>query len=585
MISKTRQTRQITTRSRIDQVKLLHIDNSQADIQRITEQLQLNSRLRCIIENSKSLSQAMAVLSQKKFDVVFLDLNLTDSTGIITLEKIRKIDINIPIIVISSSYDDALIDDIIRCGGQDYIPKSDLNIKFIDRTIRYAIERKKTEYELELLAHYDPLTKLYNRAIFMDRLKHSLLNIKRLQEERYVVTMLLDLDNFKTINDTMGHAVGDALLIQVANRLKSCVRETDTVARLGGDEFTIFFENVEQLNTITGVANKILAALSEPFLIDNTPISTSASIGVSSSDKEKNFDAETILKNSDIAMYTAKNKGGNQVGFFTRELQITAQIRTNLEKNLRIAIEKDQLQLFFQPQINLETGKLYGIESLVRWMHPQHGLIPPNGFLPALEETGLIIPATEWIITRALTLWEEWLEKGIIDKEMHISINIPPRFINQHKIVDTIETIADKFKFNRQQIEFELIENAFIDITPKNLQTLTTLKEKGFRLAIDDFGTGYSSLGYLKAFPIDCIKLDRMFVKDIIHSPKDEAIAEAMINLCQKLGINLIAEGVDSLEKLEKLKSLQCKIIQGFHFSKVLSSTDFETYATNYKIN
>ncbi|MGH1487534.1 MAG: two-component system response regulator [Cellvibrionaceae bacterium] len=575
----------ITDRVQHDHIAILHVEDSEADIQLINEQLQRNSRLKCNVDNSRSLSEAKEKLLTQQYDIVFLDLSLPDSMGINTLEDLRQADNDTPIIVLSGCHDDTIADEIIHYGGQDFINKDDFSLKIIDRTIRYAIERKKTEHELELLAHYDSLTKLYNRAIFMDRLKHALLTSKRFPEETSIVTILLDLDNFKNINDTMGHGVGDALLIQVANRLKNCVRESDTVARLGGDEFTILFENIEQLNIITPIAKKILSSLSEPFLIDGKPVFASASIGVSSSNDAKNINADNILKNADIAMYNAKSKGGNQIGYFTRELQVTAQIRNNLEKNLRTAIEEDQLQLAFQPQIDIQTGQIYGAESLVRWQHPQYGLIPPDGFIPALEETGLIIPATEWIIKKALSSWERWLEDGTVNQSMQISINIPPQFISQHNAYNSFEEICKDFTIKRDKIEFELVENAFLDFTPKNLETLKNLKDSGFRLAIDDFGTGYSSLGYLKEFPIDCIKLDRTFVKDIIDSPKDEAIAEAMINLCEKLDINLIAEGVDSQEKLEKLQELNCKVIQGYYFSKPLPADKFSLYTEEYSRN
>ncbi len=582
MTAETRDINMVKGPDPAQHISILHIEDSEADIHLVTEQLHRKSRTNYKIENSSTLSTAIEKLKDHSYDIIFLDLSLPDSTGIDTLEKVRRCNRDTPIIVLTGSHDETIINEVIHYGAQDYIHKDEFSLKIIDRTIRYAIERKKTEKELQLLAHHDALTKLSNRPIFMDRLKHALENTKRQVIENHVVVMLLDLDNFKTINDTMGHAVGDALLIQVANRLKNCVRDTDTVARLGGDEFTILYENVKDLSTVNAIANKIINTLAEPFIIDNRPIFTTCSIGVSSSNDEKDVNAESILKNSDIVMYAAKKKGGNQVGFFTRELQVTAQIRNNLEKNLRVAIEEDQLELYFQPQIDIQTGKLYGAEALVRWSHPDYGIIPPNGFIPALDDTGLIIPATEWIIANALGLWEQWLKQGIVNEDMHVSINIPPKFIRQQKAYETISEICSNFSLQKHQIEFELTEDAFIDITPKNLEALKNLKEDGFRLAIDDFGSGYSSLGYLKAFPIDCLKLDRIFVKDIIDSPKDAAIAEAMIELCNKIGVNLIAEGVDSQEKLNLLEDLGCKIIQGFYFSKPLPADNFINYNKNY---
>jgi len=573
------------SRYKPESISILHVEDSEADIHLITEQLHRSKKLQYSIETCHTLADAKVKLKHSNYDVIFLDLSLPDSIATETLEKVRRANNSTPIIVLTGSYDENLIAETIQQGAQDYIHKDEFNIKTIDRTIRYAIERKKTETELQQLAHYDSLTKLSNRSVFMERLKHSLAKNLRLKNKSHVVVMLLDLDHFKNINDTLGHSVGDALLIQVSNRLRGCVRDIDTVARLGGDEFTILFEDIENLNTITTIANKIQNVLSEPFLIDNKPVLTSSSIGVSSSYDVKHATPEILLKNSDTAMYNAKKKGGNGVGFFTRELQVSAQIRNNLEKNLSQAIKNNELQVYFQPQINIEENKIYGAEALVRWNHREHGIIPPSGFIPALNETGLIIPATEWIIKRSLALWEQWQSEGVVDESMHLSINIPPVFISQSSAYKTITDICSQFKIKNDQIELELTEDTFIDITPKNVEILNQLKKDGFRLAIDDFGTGYSSLGYLKAFPIDCLKLDRLFIKDIIESPKDEAIAEAMVELCKKIGVNLIAEGVDTKEKLNKLQNLGCKIIQGFYFSKPLTHNNFQSYVGDFKYN
>jgi diguanylate cyclase (GGDEF)-like protein len=583
MITNNNQHIQNDLRHNPESISILNVEGKAADIHLTTEQLLGSNKIQYTIETSNTLADAKQKLEHGIYDMIFLDLALADSIGTKTLERMRRVNNSAAIVVITGSHDENLIAEIIQKGAQDYIHKDEFDIKTIDRTVRYAIERKKIETELQQLAYHDSLTKLPNRSTFMDRLDHSLENNRRNMSKSYVVVMQLDLDNFKSINDTLGHNVGDALLIQVSNRLRACVRNNDTVARLEGDKFIIFFEDVEHLNSVSTIAKKITNAISEPFLIDNKPVLTSTSIGVSSSYDVTNATSEIILKNSDTAMCHAKKKGGNNVGFFTRELQICAKIRNNLEKNLRLAIQNDELRVFFQPQINLETNTIYGAEALVRWNHREYGIIPPSGFIPALNETGLIIPATEWIIKRSLTLWQQWQRENIVEASMHLSINIPPLFINQANSYKTITSICSHFKVKNSQIEFELTEDTFMDITPRNIEVLTQLTEDGFRLAIDDFGTGYSSLGYIKAFPIDCLKLDRLFIKDIVESRKDEAIAVVMIELCKRIGANLIAEGVDTQEKLEKLQDLGCKIIQGFCFSKPLAECDFRTYMQDFK--
>lgn len=564
-------------------ITILHIEDREADLQLISQQLQRSKKAQYKIDSSRTLTQACEQLNSKRYDTIFLDLSLPDSSGIDSLLKLREINKSIPIIILSNNHDEGLSEKVIYHGAQDFIHKDEFNAKTIDRTIRYAIDRKKAETELQKLAHNDPLTKLFNRVVFMDQLTSAIQKKAIHKTKNHIIVLLLDLDKFKHINDTFGHSVGDQLLIQTAERLKSCIRDSDTVARLGGDEFTILFENIEQLNSINAIANKIVNVLSEPFIIEGRVINTSTSIGVSSSFDVKNASAETILKNSDTAMYAAKNKGGNTVSFFTRELQISTQIRNNLERNLATAIDKDQLEVYFQPQVDIENQRISGAEALVRWNHPEHGVVSPAGFIPALEETGLIIPATEYIIRKSLEIWEKWSEEGVVNSSMHLSINIPPRYISRPNAYKEITDICNQYKVDSNQIEFELTENTFMDITPKNIEVLNKLSSEGYRFAIDDFGTGYSSLGYLKAFPINCLKLDRLFIKDILMSPKDEAIAETMILLCQKIGVTLIAEGVDTKEKLSKLKDLGCKIIQGFFFSKPLQAENFKDYIESYK--
>lgn len=562
-------------------INVLHVENSLLGSQPLCKRD--NKSNRYSVDNAKDLSEAKKKLNKNHYQVIFLDLNLPDSTGVNSLICLRSLDDQTPIIILTDDENETISEHIIRCGAQDFIHKDEFNIKVIDRCVNNAIERKKIEIKLQETTEFDALTKLANRQLFMNRLKNVLLNKRQTNSPYHTVVILIDLDNFKIVNNTLGHTCGDHLLIQVANRLKCCVRESDTVARLGGNEFSILIEQVEHLNKLTLLTNKILDTLAAPFFINNKSLYTLASIGVASSIELKSTDPDILLKNANIAMYSAKRKGGNQTGYFTKDLQVATHIRNNLEKSLQAAIKKQELQLYFQPQINIETGVLSGAEALLRWKHPQHGIIPPDGFISTLEDTGLIIPATEWAISKTLELWHQWLLSGRINSETHIAINISPKFIRNINCCDTITKICNASSVKPEQIVLELTENCLINSTPQNFKIFTHLREKGFNLSIDDFGTGYSSLSYLKAFPISTLKLDRLFVKDIIGSRTNIAIAESIVQLCQQLDITLIAEGVDSWEKLMTLREMGCKIIQGHFYSRPLNQDDFYHYLHNYR--
>jgi len=565
-----------TLKTEPSSLSLLHIEDITSDTHLISLSLRNKPKKQYQVVNVHSLKEAFEQLEQSLFDIVFLDLPLTNTININNLEKLRQCYPELPIIVLTDTHDEQIIRQIIRAGAQDYVHKDEYDPDIVSRVIHYAIDRKQTELELEQLARYDPLTGLVNRAVFIDRLDRCLIRIQRTSGQ--VGVMLLDLDNFKDINDTLGHSVGDELLIQVAERIKACIRQLDTLSRLGGDEFTLLFEQTDESPNLQTVAKKILAAISEPFYIQGETVFTSGSLGISLPMKNEEYNSNTLLKNADIAMYLSKQKGGNQFTFFTRELQISAQIRNNLENSLRRAIENNELFLCYQPQIDLRTQTIYGAEALIRWRHPEHGVVPPATFIPILEDTGLIILATEWVIKEALTTWKHWLDTNIVTPDATISVNLSPKFMRYPKIHETLDDILTACELPASAVELEFTENIFIDANQQNLDVLYKLKETGFSLSIDDFGTGYSSLSYLKDFPIDCIKLDRAFIKDIVNSPKDAAIASVIIELGHKLGMNVIAEGVDEETKLQRLKEYQCHLIQGFYFSKPLEKKDFEHY-------
>ncbi len=567
-------------------IRLLHIEDNASDVQLFDYLLKQNSQQHYQISVAESLHNALATLEKENFDVIILDLTLPDSIGLNTLESLKSTYADTPIIVLTGTHDERIVRQAIRCGAQDYIHKGEIDGPMVSRTIYYAIERKHTENQLKQLARHDSLTGLVNRSVFIDRLNRCLLRKERLPEKTQISVMMLDLDNFKNINDTLGHAVGDQLLIEVSKRINDCIRKGDTLSRLGGDEFTLLFESHNSsIRKTQMIADKILQALSQPFEINGNIVFTSGSLGISIPMATEDLDSAKLLKQADMAMYLSKEKGGNQYSFFTKDLQVAAQLRADIEASLRKALDEKQLFLMYQPQIDITQGKIYGIEALVRWRHPHHGVLSPAMFLDILEETGLIVIATEWIIEEALVQWKRWRESGIIDEQTNIAINLSPKFMRHPRIHETLEKIIKDHEIDPKLVDLEFTENIFIDSTTQNIKTIQKLKDSGFKLSIDDFGTGFSSLSYLKNFEIDCIKLDRSFIKDILHCEKDAAIASVIIELGRKLKINVVAEGVEDLETLSLLKKMNCNIIQGYLFSKPLDSEQMPMYIQEKKYN
>ena len=532
-----------------------------------------------------TIKKAADILHTKHYDLIFLELKSSSSRGIDKLQQITRLAPEHPIVVITSLKEHKTLAQFLHYGAQDHIHIEDIKDKLLPRIAHYAIERKATEFQLAKLARYDALTGLVNRTVFMDRLERAL-SISR-DGEGLLAVLLLDLDEFKNVNDTLGHSVGDELLKQVAERIGHCVRASDTIARLGGDEFTVLLENVQSAEAILMICQKINTELNKTFQINGHEIFSSASIGISTTSLRGTGapSPEKLIKHADIAMYRAKQEGGNRCIFFTRELQMAASIRSTLEMALRKAVEHEEFSVVYQPQFNADNHTLYGAEALLRWRHPSYGDLAPTTFIPALEASGLIYPVTEWLISKTLEDWAYLIEQGKIDKQANLSINLSPKLLRKPSFINTAIDIAQKLKIDPQCIYFELTENLFVDANQHTLKALNQIKEAGFMLAMDDFGTGYSSLSYLKHFPLDCIKLDRTFIKDILCSKIDAAIAEAAINLARKIDICIIAEGVDEERKLATVRQYGCHIIQGQLFSPPLSRADFAHYSENLSEN
>lgn len=431
--------------------------------------------------------------------------------------------------------------------------------------------RNQAEREIHQLAYYDTLTGLPNRALFNDRLRRAIAQGQR--EGTEVGLLFLDLDQFKAINDTLGHSVGDLLLQTVAQRLQSCVRDEDTVARLGGDEFVIALSHLPSERSPALLADRILALFGEPVKLGDREFFSHASIGIAIFPGDGQ-DVDTLLRNADTAMYAAKEGGRNTYRYFSEEMNARAMEKLQLATDLRRAMDKDEFFLTYQPQLNLETGKITGVEALLRWQHPEDGLIPPGRFIPLAEETGVILPLGEWVLRTACSQAMEWRAAG--RPPMRISVNVSGKQFRQPDFIETVERVLQETGFDPRWLELELTESVIMEDVQSAIITLTDLKIRNINLAIDDFGTGYSSLIYLKHFPIDRIKIAQEFVRDIPSDPDDAAIVEAIIAMARTLNLSVIAEGVEKQEQLQMLRWHRCTEMQGYYFARPMEVKDFD---------
>lgn len=437
---------------------------------------------------------------------------------------------------------------------------------------RDITQRKSSEKRIEYMANFDPLTGLPNRAKLDEQLGYVLSLSKR--NKHTFSLMFLDIDHFKNINDTLGHNVGDSLLVKIATRIKDVLREEDTVARLGGDEFILLLPNtgVEEAQQ---VAHKLLQTLQAPFVIQHHKLIMSASIGIAVYPIDGQ-DKETLSKNADIAMYRAKSEGRNSFSFFTKEMQVASQRNLQLSNALHYALSNNEMHIVYQPQISLQTGKIIGVEALLRWDNPEFGSISPVEFISVAENNGLILPIGEWVLHSVAVQLKRWIQNGMAPIVM--AVNLSAVQFRHPNLPDVITQIFEEVDIAPEHFELELTESVTMHNPQGAVSIMNNLSSRGVRMAIDDFGTGYSSLSYLKKFKIDKLKIDRSFVNDITTDPEDKAIVGAIIHMAQSLGLVTIAEGVETKEQLDYLKEQGCDEVQGYYYSKPLLPDQFEEF-------
>jgi diguanylate cyclase (GGDEF)-like protein/PAS domain S-box-containing protein len=435
-------------------------------------------------------------------------------------------------------------------------------------------ERKALEAELERRASHDLLTDLPNHHAFIDRLGHALQRTRRKEDGPEVGVLFMDLDGFKTVNDSLGHEAGDRLLVAVAGRIKNLLRYEDTLARFGGDEFAVLLGNVEDPSEAIRVARRIAEGLREPFTIGDHRVSVSASVGIALGSAHANDDPEGMLRGADDAMYRAKEQGPGRYELFDPAMQARAQERLKLESALRRAVEQGEFVLHYQPIVSLGNGRMVGFEALLRWQHPKKGLQHPESFLHLAEETDLIVPIDGWVlqeVCRQAKLWEADYPSG----SLMAMVNLSTRQLEGGGLARTIEEVLRQVALQVHTLALDITEGVLIKASEDNVQTLEDLKKMGIRLDLDDFGTGYSSLSYLKRFPVDGVKIDKSFVEGLGEDASDEALVGMIIDMCHTLDLDVVAEGIETPEQAALLKDMGCDLGQGYYFGRPLPSDQF----------
>lgn len=551
-------------------IKLL-IDNCNAGEKAfIQERLDQSSQLKFSTQYFENLP--LEQISVSDFDVFIFFLVLESESSLNKLKQLLNFELSQPVIIITENFDETNYAKLHELGADDCLPQKELSSWLLIRSIQQSIHQKKTEAKLIHIAAHDRLTGLANRFLLHKYLENAVSRAKRNDNE--LSLLFVDLDKFQFINDSLGHKTGDKLLKIIGKKLLSCIRETDIVARLGNDEFAILLENSGSGRDIAKIAQKIQDTVSVPINIEDNEIIITASIGISNFPDCGNESAP-ILKSAELALRTAKQKGRNSFHFFTNELNQQAKHRLELEKSLRRALINCEFDVHLQPQINSETNRIVGAEALLRWNHPKFGFVSPITFIPLLEELGLLVGVESWVINRVCQLG-----KRLNDKygPLRFSVNISGSHFKNGNLKENIYLALQASSLDALNLEVELTEDIMIEHVENSSLLLSELKEIGVSVALDDFGKGYSSLSYLKDFPADVLKIDKAFIDHLVSDNRDGAIVESLIKLSHKLGIKVVAEGVEEKTQLVYLQEAGCDIIQGYYFAKPMPIDEFEAF-------
>jgi diguanylate cyclase (GGDEF)-like protein len=503
--------------------------------------------------------QALSLYRHESPDVVLMDPEMPELDGFEACAQLRKLPggDETPVMMITGLNDESSVDKAFESGASEYITKP-FNWAVLRNRVRRLISERSAEKRVAYMAFNDALTGLPNRTLFQERLEMGLRQARRTRSE--LACMFLDLDGFKMVNDTLGHDIGDELLKCVAERLVTCLRESDTVARVGGDEFTAVLSNVSSRRQVERAAERVIEALREPIHLANRDLVIGASVGIAMY-PEDGSDVQTLLRSADMAMYEAKDEGRNHVRFYSHAVGQSVHTRMSMESRIRAALDRDEFTVFYQPIIDVNTSRICSFEALVRWEHPEMGMVSPVKFVCLAEESGLIGPLGQTVLRKACAQACEIEEAGF---DTTVSVNLSARQFSDLHLVDTLRKIFDSARVDASRIVLELTENTVMHNVERSISMLKELKDLGVQISIDDFGTGYSSLAYLKRFPLDCLKVDHSFVRLVPDSPEDAAIVSAVVALARSLQLTVVAEGVELASQVDYLRDIGCERLQGY---------------------
>ncbi|MBN2443429.1 MAG: EAL domain-containing protein [Spirochaetales bacterium] len=524
-----------------------------------------------------SYEKALREVQKDVYDVFLIDYNMGAKTGLDLIDEMGDVNRNIPIIILTGLDDYEIDIQAMKRGVSDFLQKDKLSAEQLERSIRYAIEKKKAENQIFYLAYYDPLTNLPNRIFFNEQLKYALAHAIRYK--RILAVMFLDLDNFKLINDSLGHHVGDLLLKEVAQRLHAIIRKdystaknnlktcVDTVARLGGDEFTISLTEITAFENASMIADRIIGSLNKSFNIEGHEIFTGVSIGISLYPADAD-DTDTLLKYADNAMYYAKNKGKNRFQYYQKSMNDDVMNKIDIINNIRKAKDQNEFLLYYQPKMNIKTGKLTGLEALIRWNNKGKGPIQPIDFIPFAKEHNLIEYITDWVLHEIGKQLLKWDRDKL--KLLPVSINMHVNQFKNNDIIDYMKNIIDSYHISPGLLELEVTESIFMEDMNLIISNLNKLQSMGFFISMDDFGMSFSSLNRLKHITCNILKVDRSFIKSINESPTDNIIINSIISIGHALNMEIIAKGVETVPQFEFLDQNNCNSIQGYLLSPPL---------------